>query len=130
MTYREKFEEMVKDTSVLSFCLCSFIQTLCVILVLDSQVRMTDAYPAIGFGRRTSEPKDYSAVTVSDVVAVLSGDEWTRNMTQTLHFQRFLSWLMEKDMGEDTACWYSLEKVSPLWNEFVDICNGAERAEE
>lgn len=129
MTYRENLEEMVKDTNVLSFCLCSFIQTLCVILVLDSQARMTYAYPETGLGR-TSEPKDYRAVTVSDVVAVLSGDEWSRNMAQTLHFQRFLSWLMEKDMGEDTACWYSLEKVSPLWNEFVDICNGAERAEE
>lgn len=124
MKYKEKISELINDSEKGSFPLMGMICSLSWILAVDAETRMRQEYPHV-VGKKI-KAKAQNKVTLPDVLNVLSGFDFSRSTAQALQGMDFMKWFLEKDMGDDTRLWYTLEKIKPLWNEYAIMHNNKE----
>ena len=132
MNVRETVIEALKDNredSASDFKLSRFTLSLSVILAsqalwllsLDMPTIISNGIESGGTGQPIKD------VEGREVVRVLCGYDVIRNMSLFQQTIRFLNWLLNQEVPEGltdsdgcSICWYDLEFVNRMWNEFVD----------
>lgn len=132
MNVRETVIEALKDNredSASDFKLSRFTLSLSVILAsqalwllsLDMPTIISNGIESGGTGQPIKD------VEGREVVRVLCGYDVIRNMSLFQQTISFLNWLLNQEVPEGltdsdgcSRCWYDLEFVNRMWNEFVD----------
>lgn len=132
MNVRETVIEALKDDredSASDFMLSQFTLSLSVILASQALWLLSLDMPTIINNGIESSGKGQPVKNVKgrDVVRVLCGYDVIRNMSLFQQTIRFLNWLLNQKVPEGltdsdgcSICWYDLEFVNRMWNEFVE----------